>query len=227
MRPGAGVCAVSSLPPQGGYSFEEFRAFYAELASASPAQVVIYYYPEVAPGLSSSQVVDLCALPNVAGVKFTSFELHRIPEMIGAGGYGAQRTRRSVRRGTPDGSVGRNRKLLQHRAEDVLRGVLRAKQCGEWDEARRVQDCIGGLISIVLRFPMIPGVEEDAGVVGPALRRRPRAAAEAIGGRGACAACGSGGRDSIPGFPACLRHQAPPSNRKSASLQLSFNPRER
>src|SRR5204863_6517992 len=42
----AGADAISSIPPfAGGYSWDEVRAFYAELAGKSPLPVVAYYIP--------------------------------------------------------------------------------------------------------------------------------------------------------------------------------------
>ena len=155
----AGVCAVSSLPPRGGYGFEEFRSYYASLASASPAPVVIYYYPEVAPGLSSSEVVDLCSVPNVAGVKFTSFELHRIAEMIRAGALVLNGRDEVFAAGLLMGAAG-GIGSFYNVAPKMFCEVYRAAMNGHWDEARRVQDCIGRLISIVLQFPMIPALKK-------------------------------------------------------------------
>ena len=41
-----GADAISSIPPfAGGYSWDEVRAFYAELARQSPLPVVAYYIP--------------------------------------------------------------------------------------------------------------------------------------------------------------------------------------
>jgi N-acetylneuraminate lyase len=69
----AGADAVSSIPPfAGGYSWDEVRAFYVELARQSPLPVVAYYIP----GLTGQQhsIVNLASLltiPNIAGFKFT------------------------------------------------------------------------------------------------------------------------------------------------------------
>jgi N-acetylneuraminate lyase len=180
---GHGVCAVSSLPPQGGYGFDEIRAYYAALAGAGEAPVVVYFYPEVAPGISPDQVADLCRLRNVVGVKFTSFELHRIPEIRRTGAFVLNGRDEVFAAGMlmgASGGIGSFYNLVPGMFCEVFRAASR----GAWDQARPVQDRISELISIVLRYPMIPALKkmlEWSGVpCGAALgpRRRLLAAEE-------------------------------------------------
>jgi N-acetylneuraminate lyase len=73
----AGAHAVSSLPPlAGSYSFAEIKAYYQTLAEAAELPLLLYYFPEVSPAIETAeQVLDLCALPNVSGLKFTDYNL--------------------------------------------------------------------------------------------------------------------------------------------------------
>src|SRR5262245_29333124 len=41
------VAAISSLPPLGGYSYAEIRAYYESLAKVADLPVLVYYFPEV------------------------------------------------------------------------------------------------------------------------------------------------------------------------------------
>src|SRR5258708_573051 len=67
--------AVSALPPLGGYSFAEVRQYYAAIASASDAPLLVYFFPESYPGVQTAeQVLDLCTIPNVIGLKYTDFD---------------------------------------------------------------------------------------------------------------------------------------------------------
>ena len=74
-----GATAVSSLPPIGIYSFEEIRAYYATLASASDLPFLVYYFPVVAPAIAgAAQVIELCGLKNVIGLKFTDHDFYKL-----------------------------------------------------------------------------------------------------------------------------------------------------
>jgi N-acetylneuraminate lyase len=155
----SGVSAVSSLPPAGSYSLDEFRAYYAALAAASDVPVVVYFYPEVAPGISSGQVADLCLLPNVAGVKFTSFELHRITEIHRAGGFVLNGRDEVFAAGLLMGAAG-GIGSFYNVLPKIFCQVYRAALDGRWDQARELQNRISELISIVLRYPMIPALKK-------------------------------------------------------------------
>jgi N-acetylneuraminate lyase len=154
-----GVAAVSSLPPMGPFSFEEIRAYYATLAGATEAPLVLYFYPEIAPNLRANQVVELCTLRNVAGVKFTSFELNRIAEMNRAGAFVLNGRDEVLAAGLLMGACG-GIGSFYNLTPDLFLEVWRAAQRNDWTKARAVQDRIDELITIVLRFPMIPAIKK-------------------------------------------------------------------
>jgi N-acetylneuraminate lyase len=86
----AGADAVSSLPPfAGGYSWEEVKTFYAELARQSPLPVVAYYIPSLTGQPHSiANLASLLKLPNVAGFKFTDpnfYTMERLLKRLGPG----------------------------------------------------------------------------------------------------------------------------------------------
>ncbi|MEJ7606741.1 MAG: dihydrodipicolinate synthase family protein [Bryobacteraceae bacterium] len=75
----AGAHAVSSLPPAGMYSFAEYLNYYRRLADASELPLLVYLFPELAPSLTSAeQLLELCEISNVAGLKFTDFDLFKM-----------------------------------------------------------------------------------------------------------------------------------------------------
>ena len=77
-----GAHAVSSLPPIGGYSFEEVRAYYQRIAAAADLPVLVYYFPEVSSAIRTvDQILELCAIPGVIGLKFTDFDLYRMSRL--------------------------------------------------------------------------------------------------------------------------------------------------
>jgi N-acetylneuraminate lyase len=170
-----GATAISSLPPVGAFSYEEISAWYRALAEVSDVPLILYYYPEAAPGLSSAQVVELCSLPNVAGVKFTSFELHRIAEINQAGAFVLNGRDEVLAAGVLMGARG-GIGSFYNLAPELFVGIWDAARRGQWSEARSLQDRVGRLIQIVLGFPMIPAIKMLLGwsgvPCGPALGPR-------------------------------------------------------
>lgn len=154
-----GACAVSSLPPAGAFSYQEIRGYYAALAAASEVPLVLYFYPEVAPGLRAEQVVELCSVPNVAGVKFTSFELNRIAEMNRGGAFVLNGRDEVLVAGLLMGACGGIGSFYNLLPETCLE-VWEAAQRGAWSEARAGQDRMNRLILAVLKFPMIPAIKK-------------------------------------------------------------------
>jgi len=80
----AGADAVSSIPPfAGGYSWAEVQSFYAQLARTSKLPVIAYYIP----GLTGQQrsideLASLLTIPNIAGYKFTEFNLYTMQRLL-------------------------------------------------------------------------------------------------------------------------------------------------
>lgn len=154
-----GAAAVSSLPPLGAYSFAEIRAYYEALAGVAELPVLIYYFPEICPGLASAeQVLELASIPNVAGLKFTDFNLYLLnllrrdglvvfngrDEVLAAGMFmGAS------------GGIGTFYNLVP--AWFVQ--VFDLCEAGRHAEARKVQDRINDLIRLTLRFPVFAAVK--------------------------------------------------------------------
>lgn len=79
----AGADAVASIPPfVGGNSWEEVHAFYTELARRSPVPVVAYHIPGLTGHqFTAEQLGELLAIPNVAGLKFTDFNLYTLERL--------------------------------------------------------------------------------------------------------------------------------------------------
>ena len=81
-----GAHAVSALPPIGNYSFAEIKAYYAAIATASDLPLLMYYFPSYAPSVNTlAQILELCAIPNVIGLKFTANDLFLLSEIKKSG----------------------------------------------------------------------------------------------------------------------------------------------
>ncbi len=154
-----GAAAVSSLPPAGAYRFEEIQAYYRDIAAAAGIPVLVYYFPEVAPAVNTlEQILALCEIPGVAGLKFTDFDLYRLAEI--------RRASRVVFNGRDEvlaagllmganGGIGTFYNLVPRTFADIRGAAAR----GDWAEARRLQDSVNRLIRLTLRYPMLPAVK--------------------------------------------------------------------
>ena len=158
-----------------GLSYAEIRLYYTALAQASDVPLVLYFFPEVAPGLRAEQVVELCSVPNVAGVKFTSYELNRIVEMNRGGAYVLNGRDEVLAAGLLMGACG-GIGSFYNLTPELFVGIWQAARRGDWRQARTLQDRADEVISIVLRFPMIAAIKkllEWSGVpCGPVLPPR-------------------------------------------------------
>lgn len=155
----AGAAAVSSLPPMGGYSFTDVRAHYQELAAATGLPVFVYYFPEVAPSIATlAHIFDLCSIPNIAGLKFTDFDLYKLSEIKRAGKTVFNGRDEVFAAGLlmgADGGIG----SIYNLVPELFVELYSMARQGRWAEARSVQVRINELISILLRFPLIPAIK--------------------------------------------------------------------
>jgi N-acetylneuraminate lyase len=155
----SGAHAVSSLPPSSAYSFEEVRAYYQAIAAASDLPVLVYYFPEFSRAVATlDQILELCSIPNVVGLKFTDFDFYRL-SLISRSGHVIFNGRdeafaAGVLMGA-SGGIGSFYNLIP----ELFVEVWNAGHCGHYTKARAVQDRINDLISTVLRFPMLPAIK--------------------------------------------------------------------
>mgnify|MGYP000968387005 CR=1 FL=1 len=154
----AGAHAISSLPPAAAPSFAAVRAYYEALAAAGPP-VLIYYFPEFSPTIQTvDQVLELCSIPNVVGLKFTDFDLYRL-SLLQRAGYTVLNGRDEVLAAGllmgAHGGIGSFYNLVPELFVDLYNHT----QAGRWTEARAVQDRINLLIRAVLHFPLIAAIK--------------------------------------------------------------------
>ncbi len=173
----AGATAVSSLPPAGPYGFSELKTYYEELAAASPVPLLVYFFPEVAPAIRTySQLAELCAIPNVAGLKFTDFNFYTLSRIKQSGKVVFNGRDEAFAAGMlmgADGGIG----SFYNIAPELFVSLYNAALAGDWAEAKRLQDRINELISIGLTYPLFPALKKvlawqgiDCGVCVPPRR---------------------------------------------------------
>ena len=178
-----GAGAISSLPPIGAYSFNEICAYYTALASVSDLPLLIYYFPSLAPALrTTDQILELCAIKNVIGLKFTDSNLFQLWEVHQAGPLVFNGTDEMLLAGLimgADGGIGSTYNLIPEAFVSLYSLVSE----GRWEEARKLQDQINTFIVSLLRVPIHPAIKSllrckgfDCGAcIAP---RRPLTAAE-------------------------------------------------
>lgn len=154
-----GASAISSLPPAGPYSFAELRSFYQALAEASALPLLVYFFPEVAPAIRTyAQLAELCAIPNVAGLKFTDFDFYTLARIKALGKIVFNGRDEAFACGMlmgADGGIG----SFYNIAPALFVELYNAARAGNWVEARVKQDRINLLISIVLDYPLFPALK--------------------------------------------------------------------
>jgi N-acetylneuraminate lyase len=154
-----GVAAVSSLAPLGPYSFAEIRAYYQALAAISQVPLLVYFFPEVNPVISTpEQAFELCSIPNVAGLKFTDFDLFRMSGIKNSGAIVFNGRDEVLVAGLlmgADGGIGSFYNLVP----ELFVQVYELACANEWARARTVQERINELIRIVYHFPAFPAIK--------------------------------------------------------------------
>ncbi|MPY87708.1 MAG: hypothetical protein GEU99_07290 [Luteitalea sp.] len=157
----AGARAISSLPPlAGGFHFTDVREYYRRLAAASTIPLIVYYFPASYPTITSvEQLEELCALPNVVGVKFTDFDLYtmaRITQPDRCIFNGRDEVFAAGLLMGADGGIGSFYNLVP---ELFVRIHTLARE-DRWPEARAVQREVNELITLTQPFPLFPAIKQ-------------------------------------------------------------------
>lgn len=155
-----GAHAISSLPPlMGGYSFAEIKTFYEQVAAASELPLLLYYFPEVSPALKTAeQILELAALPNVIGLKFTDYDLFTMSRLKQQGAtifYGRDEMLTAGLLFGAAGGIGSFYNVIPH----LFMEVWRLTRENRYDAAMGVQQRINDFIAITLRYPLFPALK--------------------------------------------------------------------
>ena len=156
-----GVHAISSLPPN--RDFAAIHGYYAKLTPSTRVPFLIYYFPDVAPGIRTlPQIEELAALPNVAGLKFTDFDLYRL-SMLSRRGLILFNGRDEVLAAGllmgAAGAIGSFYNVVPQCALNIYRAACNA----DFVTARTSQDRLNDLITACLKYPLIPALKQILG----------------------------------------------------------------
>lgn len=154
-----GASAISSLPPAAGYSFPEILAYYEAIAASTSLPVLVYFFPQVAPALSTFQQIEqICSVPNVAGLKFTDMDLYKLSRLKQAGkvvfnGYDEVLVAGLLM--GADGGIG----SFYNVAPRWFAELYDAARVGNWEAASLRQKSINELITAGIRYPVNSAVK--------------------------------------------------------------------
>jgi N-acetylneuraminate lyase len=155
-----GVTAISALPPLGGYAFAEIRDYYRAIAEASGVPLLVYFFPKSYPGVDTmEQVLELCSIPNVAGLKYTDFDLYRMRQIRETGAVVFNGHDEVLAAGLLMGAVG-GIGTFYNVIPELFVELYRNARAGDWTCARAVQDRINKVIRVTLQWPCFPAVKE-------------------------------------------------------------------
>lgn len=161
-----GAASISSLPPAGFYSFAEVAAYYRALAESTDLPLLIYFMPAGGGAISTvTQMLELCALPNVRGLKFTDHDFYKLSLLKESGATVFNGYDEVLCAGLlmgADGGIGSFYNLVP----ELFVKLYAQTQAGQWAEARATQRRINELITITLRFPMFGAIKTMLGWSG-------------------------------------------------------------
>lgn len=153
-----GAAAVSCLRPH-GTSFEEMLELYRGLAGSTALPFLAYHFPEQAGGpLSIGQLEQVCALPGVAGLKFTDYDLYSLSLLVRQGKVvflGRDEVLAAGLLMGASGGIGSTYNLAPEWFVELYRHAC----AGSWGEARAVQDRINDLVRLLLSMPHLPALK--------------------------------------------------------------------
>jgi N-acetylneuraminate lyase len=163
----AGAQTISSLPPlAGNYSFAEIRRYYQQLAAASDLPLLVYYFPEVAPAVKTAdQILELAAIDNVVGLKFTEYDLYTMLRLKQRGAcifYGRDEMLSAGLLLGADGGIGSFYNVIP----GLFLDLWDLARSGAWAEMKDLQQLINDFITITLRYPLFPALKAILGWTG-------------------------------------------------------------
>jgi len=161
-----GAHSISSLPPGGSYSIDEVNSYYAAIASSTSLPLFIYFFPGFAarPG-GYDDLMRLCEIRGVAGLKFTSTDLFTMWKLKRAGATifnGFDEIFVAGLAMGADGGIG----TFYNVVPEWFVAIHRLSKEGKWDEARAMQSRVNAVIELGLQYPAHAATKEMLGWQG-------------------------------------------------------------
>jgi N-acetylneuraminate lyase len=122
--------------------------------------LLVYYFPEICPAIKTAeQIMQLCAIPNVVGLKFTDFDLYRMQYIKQSGSLifnGRDEVLAAGLMMGADGGIGTFYNVVPELFVELYNLALQ----GDWIGARAVQDRVNTIVRATLRFPVFPAIKQ-------------------------------------------------------------------
>jgi N-acetylneuraminate lyase len=153
----AGAHAISSLPPSGPYEFVEIQEFYETLARSTSLPLLLYHHPDVCPQLTPDLALELCSIPNVAGFKFTDFNLYLLSLIRDRGKVVFNGRDEVLAAGLLMGATG-GIGTFYNLFPAAFARIFALAQEARWSEAAALQRELNPVLEKIFRFPLVPAV---------------------------------------------------------------------
>jgi N-acetylneuraminate lyase len=161
----AGAHAISSLPPSVIYDYGEIHAYYEELAQATSLPLLLYHHPDVCPILTPDRALELCSIPNVAGFKFTDFNLYLLSLIRGKGVVVFNGRDEVLAAGLLMGATG-GIGTFYNLFPGLFVKIFDLANEGRWEEAAALQKALSPVLQEIFRFPLVPAVRAALTYIG-------------------------------------------------------------
>lgn len=162
----SGANALSSLPPAGPYGFDEILSYYQALTCATDLPFFVYHFSDYTRGITSvAQLLQLCTLPHVVGLKFTDYDLFTLSELKANGAlvyYGRDEMLSAGLLYGADGGIGTFYNLLP----ETFTAIYSLARRGEWEKTKPLQEGAQRLIRACSGVPMLGAVKSILGWMG-------------------------------------------------------------
>ncbi|MDE3164722.1 MAG: dihydrodipicolinate synthase family protein [Acidobacteriota bacterium] len=153
-----GAAAVSAIRPHGA-SFPETIELVRSLARATALPFFAYYFPEQSGGpLGIGQLERICALPGVAGLKFTDYDLYTLSLLARQGKTIFNGRDEVLLAGLLMGAAG-GIGSIYNMVPGWFVELYDHARAGRWAEGRAVQDRINSLIRVLVSLPFLPALK--------------------------------------------------------------------
>ncbi len=166
-----GADAVSAVPPfYYDYPFGAIKEHYRAIAAAASLPLYIYYIPgATGVQMSAEQILEICAMDGVAGLKYTSEDLGTLGRLMAL----RDPDRVTILSGPDplflatlalgaDGAIGTMYNFMPRTYIDIMGTAL----AGDLVSARRLQCAASDVIDVLRLYGVLPGVKALLGTMG-------------------------------------------------------------
>lgn len=164
-----GADAISSVPPfYYKYSFKEIKKYYTDIVAASSIPMIIYHIPNLT-GVSfaAENIRELFENDGIIGMKYTSTDffilqslISSYPEKLFYNGFDED-----LIAGFAVGAHGGIGTTYNFMSDKFVKIHKLCKE-NNFDEARKVQDTVNKVVSVLLEVGVIPGTKEILSQLG-------------------------------------------------------------